>query len=482
MSEIVLEPSSSSSPEARSSEPVLEVEDLTVTFDTDEGRVQAVRGVNLQVYEHEVLGIVGESGSGKSVTMLAVMGLLPRTADITGSARFRGRELLGDGAKGARSLRGGKMAMIFQDPLTALNPVHRVGDQIAEAVEAHRPDLSGKQANSRAIEMLELVGIPQPATRARQYPHEFSGGMRQRAMIAMAISNDPDLLIADEPTTALDVTIQAQILEVLQTVQEATSSAIVFITHDLGVIARLATRVQVMYAGRVAELSPVDTIFTNSCHPYTRGLLGSLPKLDEGGHEELRPIPGSPPSMVSPPAGCAFHPRCAMSQPICLTRQPELRLVGADGQQSACHMAEDLENLESPTDVPDVSELPNRVLTVEDEALNAEEVAVVKQGGPRLRPAAIGAFLLGLLTAVLAVLMQLNGADPDAKGIAIMLAGLPAVWLGTRAIIAIKRAPKVLRGRTLVNLGLAMAYIPLVMWFGYCFFWLLANTLPEAKP
>jgi hypothetical protein len=171
-----------------------------------------------------------------------------------------------------------------------------------------------------------------------------------------------------------------------------------------------------------------------------------------------------------------------MSQPVCLTRQPELRLVGADGQQSACHMAEELEKVESPTEVPDVSELPNRMLTVEDEVLNAEEVAVVKQGGPRLRPAAIGAFLLGLVTAVLAAMLQLNGADPDAKGIAIMLTGLPAVWLGTRAIVAIKRAPKVLRGRTLVNLGLAMAYVPLVMWFGYCLFWVLANTLPEAKP
>src|SRR3954453_22135046 len=250
MTDIILEPSGSPSNGVPTTEPVLDVEDLTVTFDTDEGRVQAVRGVNLQVYEHEVLGIVGESGSGKSVTLLAVMGRLPKTADITGSARFRGRELLGDGAKGARSLRGGKMAMIFQDPLTALNPVQRVGEQIAEAVQAHRPDLSGKQALGRAVEMLDLVGIPQPATRSRQFPHEFSGGMRQRAMIAMAISNDPDLLIADEPTTALDVTIQAQILEVLQRVQERSGTAIVLIPHDLGVVAELAERVLVMYAGK----------------------------------------------------------------------------------------------------------------------------------------------------------------------------------------------------------------------------------------
>jgi oligopeptide/dipeptide ABC transporter ATP-binding protein len=306
--------------------------------------------------------------------------------------------------------------------------------------------------------------------------------MRQRAMIAMAISNDPDLLIADEPTTALDVTIQAQILEVLQRVQEATGSAIVFITHDLGVIARLATRVQVMYAGRVAELSPVDTIFTHSCHPYTRGLLGSLPKLDEGGREALQPIPGSPPSMVAPPAGCAFHPRCAMSQPVCLQRQPELRLVGADGQLSACHMAEELEKLESPTEVPDVSELPNRVLAVEDEVLNAEEVAVVKEGRARLRPAAIGAFLLGLLTTVVTIALQIAGVDPEVKGLAIMLTGIPAVWLGSRSLKAIKRAPKVLKGRTLVGLGLAMAWVPLTLWVAYCIGWLLANTLPEAKP
>src|SRR3954469_14861251 len=342
MTDIILEPSGSPSNGVPSTEPVLDVEDLTVTFDTDEGRVQAVRGVNVQVYEHEVLGIVGESGSGKSVTMLAAMGLLPNTATITGSARFRGRELLGSGAAAARSLRGGKMAMIFQDPLTALNPVHRVGAQIAEAVQAHHPDMKGKALDSRAIELLDTVGIPQPSTRARQYPHEFSGGMRQRAMIAMAIANDPDLLIADEPTTALDVTIQAQILEVLDHVQEVTGTAIVFITHVLGVIARLADRVQVMYAGRTAEIAAVDALFASSNHPYTLGLIGSLPKLDEANRELLRPIPGAPPSMLNPPPACAFHPRCAMAQPNCTTDTPELRLVGADGQVSACHYAEEL--------------------------------------------------------------------------------------------------------------------------------------------
>ena len=300
--------------------PLLAIEDLHVTFPTEEGDVHAVRGVDLAVYPEETLGIVGESGSGKSVTMLAVMGLLPKTARIEGSARYRGEELLGKRGR-VRRYRGGRLAMIFQDPLTALNPVQRVGDQIAEGVAAHHPSLGRDGARRRALEMLELVGIPQPGTRARQYPHEFSGGMRQRAMIAMAIANDPDVLIADEPTTALDVTVQAQILEVIQDVQRETKAAVVFITHDLGVIARLATRVQVMYAGRIAELGGVDDIFADPRHPYTKGLLESLPRLDsEGG--KLTPIPGAPPSMVSPPPGCPFHPRC-----------PKARLVAGAGEE-----------------------------------------------------------------------------------------------------------------------------------------------------
>ena len=260
----------------------------------------------------EVLGIVGESGSGKSVTMLALLGLLPKTATITGSATFRGEELIGRTSKDLRAIRGGKVAMIFQDPLTALNPVLRVGNQITESLRAHNPDMSQKEADERAVELLDTVGIPRPGVRARQYPHEFSGGMRQRAMIAMAMSNDPDVLIADEPTTALDVTIQAQILEVMQRVQSLTGTAIVFITHDLGVIARVAHRVQVMYAGRTAEIGDVDTVFSRSAHPYTRGLLSSLPSLvgKAGDDHRLQPIVGSPPSMLHPPPGCAFHPRC----------------------------------------------------------------------------------------------------------------------------------------------------------------------------
>jgi peptide/nickel transport system ATP-binding protein len=253
---IDLEPSGAPGP----GDALLEIRDLEVTFATEEGKVTAVRGVNLDVQPGETLGVVGESGSGKSVTMLAMMGLLPKTATVTGSATYRGEELLGK--KGAIKLyRGGRIAMIFQDPLTALNPVQRVGSQIAEGIMAHQPSLGHDGAKKLAIEMLERVGIPQPEARARNYPHEFSGGMRQRAMIAMAISNGPDVLIADEPTTALDVTVQAQILEVVKEAQLATEAAVVFITHDLGVIARLADRVHVMYAGRAAEMGGVDDIW-----------------------------------------------------------------------------------------------------------------------------------------------------------------------------------------------------------------------------
>ncbi len=320
---------------------LLAIRDLSVTFRTEEGIVQAVRGVDLDVYRSDVLGVVGESGSGKSVTMLAVLGLLPRSAKITGSARFHGQELVGSKSSALRKVRGAGISMIFQDPLTALNPVHRVGKQITEAILAHHSDLSRRAAVDRAVELLDLVGIPRPKLRIRQYPHEFSGGMRQRAMIAMAIANNPDVLIADEPTTALDVTIQAQILEVLQKVQEETRSAIVFITHDLGVIARIATRVQVMYAGRVAEVGSVDEIFDGPRHPYTIGLLDSLPGLVASG-ERLRPIGGSPPSMLNPPSGCAFNPRCTYAQDVCRADQPPLRVIEQPDHRAACYFAEDV--------------------------------------------------------------------------------------------------------------------------------------------
>jgi peptide/nickel transport system ATP-binding protein len=316
--------------------PVFELSDLRVSFPTDDGLVQAVRGVDLTVNEGELVGVVGESGSGKSVSFLAVMGLLPQSARISGSAKVRGLELIGVDKKVQRSVRGQKLAIIFQDPLSALNPVHRVGDQISEMILAHQ-DLNDKQASTRAIELLDLVGIPQPTTRAKQYPHEFSGGMRQRAMIAMAVANDPEVLIADEPTTALDVTVQAQILEVIQRVQRELGTAIVFITHDLGVIARVADRVQVMYAGRVVERGNVHELFDHSVHPYTRGLLSSLPAL---GRDRLTPIGGAPPNMLRPPSGCAFRPRCAYAEEICAGDIPELRQVG--DLETACVRVDEL--------------------------------------------------------------------------------------------------------------------------------------------
>jgi oligopeptide/dipeptide ABC transporter ATP-binding protein len=324
-------------------DPVLQIRDLDVTFPTEDGPVHAVRGLDLDLRAGEVLGVVGESGSGKSVTMLAVLGLLPKQTKVTGSAKYRGEELIGRKSKVLRKVRGAKIAMIFQDPLSALNPVQKVGKQITEALRAHHDDMNEREAHMLATELLDTVGIPQAGVRVDQYPHEFSGGMRQRAMIAMAICNNPDVLIADEPTTALDVTIQAQILDVLDKIQAATNMGIVFITHDLGVIARVADRVQVMYAGRSAELADVDEVFGRSRHPYTRGLMASMPAL-AGRTGRLLPIVGSPPSMLHPPSGCAFHPRCPIARPNCATEMPSLRAVGAPNQQSACWYAEEVGN------------------------------------------------------------------------------------------------------------------------------------------
>jgi peptide/nickel transport system ATP-binding protein len=258
------------------------------------------------------------------------MGLLPSTAKISGSAKVDGVELVGAKNRAMRAIRGQKIAMIFQDPLSALNPVYRVGDQIVEMIQAHQ-ELGEKAAAVRAVELLEIVGIPQPKDRARQYPHEFSGGMRQRVMIAMAIANDPDVLIADEPTTALDVTVQAQILEVIQRIQKEMNKAIVMITHDLGVIARVADRVQVMYAGRIVERASVDDLFASPTHPYTVGLLHSLPRV---GQERLLPIPGRPPNMLRPPEGCAFRARCEFAAPECAVGLPELVSFGPS--ETAC--------------------------------------------------------------------------------------------------------------------------------------------------
>ena len=316
--------------------PVLEIRDLRVTFPTESGNVQAVRGVDVTVGPGEMLGVVGESGSGKSVTFLAAMGLLPKTAKIEGSVKVHGQELVDVHNNQMRSQRGKKISMIFQDPLSALNPTHKIGHQVSEMLRSHN-EMSKSQAWERSVELLDIVGIPQPRTRASQYPHEFSGGMRQRVMIAIAIANDPDVLIADEPTTALDVTVQAQILDVIQDIQHRFHAGVVFITHDLGVVARIADRVQVMYAGRTVERGQVDDIFRHPTHPYTRGLLASLPAL---GRERLTPIPGAPPNMLRPPSGCAFRPRCPFAQEICAGEIPPLRPLL--GLETACVRAEEL--------------------------------------------------------------------------------------------------------------------------------------------
>jgi len=290
---------------------LLEVKDLKVHFKTDDGMVQAVDGISYAVDRGQALGIVGESGSGKSVSSLTVMGLtrFSGNAQISGSIVFDGRELLHASAEDLRRLRGNEISMIFQDPLSSLHPFYKIGDQLVEAMRAHR-DVSKAQALDRAVEMLGLVGIPEPRRRVDAYPHEFSGGMRQRVMIAMALMNDPKLLIADEPTTALDVTVQAQILEVLQRLQRELDTAIVMITHDLGVVAEITDDIAVMYAGRIVEHADKETIFAAPEHPYTWGLLRSIPRLDLPRDEALVPIPGRPPSLIVKPPGCSFHPRC----------------------------------------------------------------------------------------------------------------------------------------------------------------------------
>jgi len=318
------------------SEPILQIRDLTVTFATPLGPLVAVRGVDLDVGAGELVAVVGESGSGKSVSFLAAMGLLPSTATVQGSVILDGVQLVGASAKQMRAVRGRLLSMIFQDPLSALNPVHRIGAQISEMLRAHQK-MSERAARARAVELLEVVGIPQPGDRAMQYPHEFSGGMRQRVVIAMAIANSPKVLIADEPTTALDVTVQAQILEVIQKVQKQFGTAVVLITHDLGVVARVCDRVNVMYAGRFVERAAVTDLFDAPTHPYTRGLLASLP---QAGKERLVPIVGFPPNMLRPPSGCAFRARCADAVSDCEHAVPELRAVGA--AQSACIRAAEL--------------------------------------------------------------------------------------------------------------------------------------------
>jgi oligopeptide/dipeptide ABC transporter ATP-binding protein len=326
-------------------EPLLSIRDLAVEFRTEDGIVHAVDGVSYDVFPGDTLGIVGESGSGKSVSTLALLGLIPQPPGriVSGTAAFKGTDLLKMKKDELRRFRGDEVAMVFQDPMTSLNPVLKVGYQLAEAIETHYPKEPDEKVRARVLDLLRLVGVPQPDVRANQYPHEFSGGMRQRAMIAMAIANSPSLLIADEPTTALDVTIQAQVLEVLKRVQAETGAATILITHDLGIVAEMCDRVLVMYAGRIVEAGDVDTIFRAPRHPYTVGLMDSLPKLTED-EEWLRPIPGAPPSLINRPSGCAFHPRCFLSQgrERCRTEVPELRRAEGTGHSAACHYSDEL--------------------------------------------------------------------------------------------------------------------------------------------
>jgi oligopeptide/dipeptide ABC transporter ATP-binding protein len=326
-------------------EPVLSIRDLAVEFRTEDGVVHAVDGISYDVFPGETLGIVGESGSGKSVSTLALLGLIPQPPGriVSGTAMFQGKDLLKMKKRELRRFRGDEVAMVFQDPMTSLNPVLKVGYQLAEAIKTHYPKEPDAKVKARVIELLSLVGVPNPETRADQYPHEFSGGMRQRAMIAMAIANSPALLIADEPTTALDVTIQAQVLEVLKRVQAETHAATILITHDLGIVAEMCERVLVMYAGRIVEWGDVGTIFSAPRHPYTIGLMDSLPKLTED-EDWLHPIPGAPPSLINLPAGCAFHPRCFLSQGRlrCHEEIPELQRIEGSAHEAACHFSDEL--------------------------------------------------------------------------------------------------------------------------------------------
>ncbi len=326
---------------------LLEVKDLRTSFHTEDGIVGAVDGVSFSLEKGETLGIVGESGSGKSVTCLTIMGLNERrNTSSSGEALWKGKNLLTMKPKELREVRGNEISMIFQDPMTSLNPVHSIGTQLVEAVQLHR-DVSMRVARSRALELLKAVGIPHAERRIDDYPHQFSGGMRQRVMIAMALINDPDLLIADEPTTALDVTTQAQIISLMKRLQEDFGSAIIFITHDLGVVAETADDVLVMYAARVVEHADVDQLFGRPQHPYTWGLMGSLPRL-ETDLDRLTQIPGQPPSLLRPPAGCRFHPRCPHVMEVCKTTVPELAPTQRDPDHlQACHLDEETKDREA---------------------------------------------------------------------------------------------------------------------------------------
>ena len=324
-------------------DPIMQVRDLHVSFATEAGVCRAVRGVNFDLWRGRTLGIVGESGSGKSVTALSLIGLLDDNAKVTGSIIMNGEELIGKTDEEMSEIRGERIAMVFQDPLSALTPMFTIGDQIAEGLITHHPDMSKQQIHDRCVELLELVGIPQPEERLSSFPHQFSGGMRQRVMIAIAIANNPDVIIADEPTTALDVTIQAQILDVLAKAQKETGAAVVLITHDLGVVAGAADDILVMYAGRPVERASIDDVFQHPSMPYTMGLLGAVPKPHIAASQRLVPIQGNPPSLVDIPKGCPFSPRCPLATPECSLSEPNLEVVDASsGHLASCRRLQEI--------------------------------------------------------------------------------------------------------------------------------------------
>ncbi|WP_319449020.1 MULTISPECIES: ABC transporter ATP-binding protein [unclassified Mycobacterium] len=355
---------------------LLEVTDLEVTFPTNAEDVTAVRGLDFSVDSGEVLAIVGESGSGKSASAMALIGLLPPYAEVSGSVRLHGEELIGLGDQQMSGIRGNKIGTVFQDPMSALTPVYTVADQIAEALRTHQHELGKRAARARAIELLDLVGISQPEQRARAFPHELSGGERQRVVIAIAIANDPDLIICDEPTTALDVTVQAQILEVLKTARDVTGAGVLIITHDLGVVAEFADRALVMYAGRAVEVAPVATLYADRRMPYTAGLLGSVPRLDSPQGTRLVPIPGAPPSLAALPGGCPFAPRCPLAIEECRTTEPDLLPVGV-AHTAACIRTDQVAG-RTAAEIYGVSTAPPAVATEPDAAVVLNVTDLVK--------------------------------------------------------------------------------------------------------
>lgn len=328
---------------------ILEIKNLAISFNTSTGQVQAVRGVSFNVGRGECLGIVGESGSGKSVTSMSILKLLADTGSITkGEINFEGQDLVQMSKRRIRDIRGNKISMVFQDPMTSLNPLIPMGEQVEEMLWSHNRRLSKTELKKKGLDLFQLVRIPEPEKRYKSYPHEFSGGMRQRVMIAMALACHPDLLIADEPTTALDVTIQDQILKLLRRLQDEFGMSIMFITHDLGVVAEICTRVIVMYGGLIMEEAPIDEIFEAPKHPYTIGLLSSIPNIGEGSPHRLNPIPGSPPDMTNPPKGCPFAPRCPHARLICNEERPPYTTTGPNHRSLCWLLTPDAPSEENP--------------------------------------------------------------------------------------------------------------------------------------